>query len=1487
MEDKEIDSVEREDVAKFLERIKEMGARHDREDAERTHKLEAELAASREARRIRRDERARSLSPQKDSPLGSPFYLRSFAAGPGDQSNNESPEAALDRLSGKLGPTDRAESTGRTTPDPSAAAPAPMLSWQRPRPKSLYGAMNNIPQLSPSMTGKSEGESSEMSRAHIAASLGSKEPSWLRQTRERAATAGGLQKPEPHSLEDVPRKALPGDNVQPVESLPFGARLSRSGSIHSNGFPPLATSGLYSGFRERSPSISSENSGKFTLEPLERSQPAMSPTQGRLSPEHMQRTSPTKGFGGFVQSAMLKREGSVNKRWSREVPGMPTRTNSTATVRHSYTKSDATAAMASREATPSTVTATEDTPSENAPSETTESGFKLRGRSKTTSGGDRPLGYGRRDASPPAIATKTFEPKRWSPTKSSWLETALKKGTDNPQPPMAPAKPVASMISKFSRPAAEETVEPAKPAPVPAPTSKTPRPMKSEGALKYAASKQAAAEQRAKESATTTTNEERPITANSEISNGSEISRPKTSNSVERPRTAAKEPEVLSVPHTPPAKMNSMASVAEKAAFLNRTSSVLSTASAGSSRYGSAAASPNTSPTKATSATIDFRAALKPRPVADKEEEKEEIPFLNALQRLRSTRQQKSQAQDELKELELKEIILEGKSKLASTGGPQKSLAVDPLKATILSAKVALKPSETSPTRPNFSPTDPKLPLPPSEKTEPKLPTQQPVLEKTMPLDLSPFEKKAPAAEPKIISRAPLPAQEKIATEPKAIQPLSEKLPAEPKPAPSPFERKVPSLAGRVNPGLANLLSRGPPVAASGNTFRSNAESLPTKASKEEHLDESSASAGAAQLTHITKGRARGPKRKAPSSAAPAVAGAAKATPERPTPRVAQPATLETPAKPARAASRSPSPSPAFKPEVPRKLSAASLTPRKTSISSTTTSELAAELSRKISHSSLSSEKSKPATPAKSPMLRGSSFSSITGPPSIQEEYIKSSPPPASKASSVLTRETSFASLSSVSTGKLEDVSEARRTTSASPIVLPKRGSDRGGIELPGFAPVQAREAVEGQPRVFSRTVNPLPEGVEATIETPSTSTADSKLRMLSTFFRGPSHRAVKMDFDMMSILSSSPVASNERAKTISFELQEITGNGKLSPIAKEEQHIFFEDSMYLGVHTFEHTSGANATEVYLWSGVNVPASSNDDAQIFARKTARENDAKLISLQQGRESGEFFEAIGGILITRRGSHEKTATDASYMLCGRKCFGGFAFDEVDLKVLSLASGFPFIVRHQGAVFLWKGKGATPEEIGVARLVGVEISGGEVKECAEGDEPDNFFTDALSVPEEKLEKSRRVKSANYWAQKPSCKKYSARLFKIDLQSAAKVVEISPFCQMDLDPSEIYVTDAFFEFYIIVGSQSQSKREEFQAALQFTEAYALFAAQEENRPSIPLISVVIGGAPREFKILFRHWDDNKTPTAWTPARKPSLRVLELEQAKQAVDF
>ena len=121
-----------------------------------------------------------------------------------------------------------------------------------------------------------------------------------------------------------------------------------------------------------------------------------------------------------------------------------------------------------------------------------------------------------------------------------------------------------------------------------------------------------------------------------------------------------------------------------------------------------------------------------------------------------------------------------------------------------------------------------------------------------------------------------------------------------------------------------------------------------------------------------------------------------------------------------------------------------------------------------------------------------------------------------------------------------------------------------------------------------------------------------------------------------------------------------------------------------------------------------------------------------------------------------------------MLCGRNCFGGVAFDEVDMQVSSLCSGFPFILSRKGGVYLWKGKGATADEIGVARLVGFELSGGEVKECAEGDEPDEFF-DALGGYAE-------IVSADYWHLRPASKRYAARLYKVDLQSPSKVCNSS---------------------------------------------------------------------------------------------------------------
>lgn len=116
--------------------------------------------------------------------------------------------------------------------------------------------------------------------------------------------------------------------------------------------------------------------------------------------------------------------------------------------------------------------------------------------------------------------------------------------------------------------------------------------------------------------------------------------------------------------------------------------------------------------------------------------------------------------------------------------------------------------------------------------------------------------------------------------------------------------------------------------------------------------------------------------------------------------------------------------------------------------------------------------------------------------------------------------------------------------------------------------------------------------------------------------------------------------------------------------------------------------------------------------------------------------------------------------------------------------------------------------------------------------------------------------------------------------------QIVEISPFSQEDLSPSKIYVLDAFFEIYIIVGSRSQSQYSAFHNALMFAQEYGILAAGMEDRPMVPFSSVVLEGIPRDMKSVFRKWRDRLTPTVTQSnlQRGRSLRVVPLTAALEA---
>ena len=322
-------------------------------------------------------------------------------------------------------------------------------------------------------------------------------------------------------------------------------------------------------------------------------------------------------------------------------------------------------------------------------------------------------------------------------------------------------------------------------------------------------------------------------------------------------------------------------------------------------------------------------------------------------------------------------------------------------------------------------------------------------------------------------------------------------------------------------------------------------------------------------------------------------------------------------------------------------------------------------------------------------------------------------------------------------------------------------------------------------------------------------------------YFDGFPFSKVNVEFDTTAILNGGQKRPTEKIRSLRKEMFEITIDGKKTPVPAQHEHILFEGCMYLCIHVFGSVStGKRATEVYLWHGNAVSSSAVEDAQLFGRNAAKEAGGKLILLSQGKESSSFFEALGGIVVTRRGT-SKTAP-STYMLCGRRHLGHIAFDEVQMSSDSLCSGFPFLIAAtSGRLLLWKGLGSGADELGCARLIGMDLGlTGEIEEFSEGEETAAFWgAFGLKSP------PTRPPPGN-WRLKASSEKYMTRLYSIEADVPrpkssssfmwgrrgstpaidpapgtynADIKEVTPYAAADLKRTGVYVLDAFFEIFV----------------------------------------------------------------------------------------
>ncbi|KFY84276.1 hypothetical protein V500_09445 [Pseudogymnoascus sp. VKM F-4518 (FW-2643)] len=947
-----------EDVNDFLKRIQELGIKRDQEDEERNKKLEEEILQGRKERQARRAERARSISPIKDSPTNTPPPYKPASAEtrtqspnaaltpsrelqrPSQLSNREQPLGdTMGRLTGEDSPTKdygpSAISRSSDAPEknvvhtisvrasPSSAMPSrsPTLSWQR-RPNSQSPARSSTRPFSMiagetttrSPIEKSEpppGDAAPMDRNEIAQSLAAKDPTWFRQTSDRGQGSAAYRKTQvevkdvDEAIPNIHRVGLPGMSRTPKREYSDSSDVkeTKQADIDRSSPPSRASSSKDSitqssaygstknrtGFVSPMPATSAQRfpqPGSITSsegnidQPISTRSLAMSPSQGRISPERMDRPiSPTKGMGGFVQSAMMKRSDSVNKRWSVQSPGGLTRGNSTVSNRSSQDLSSRTPLgnilnSPTREPRPSSLSR-ENTPlSTSRPSSShSNATVGLEGARQGRSGAqwgsesevildgdfvkpgipasqlqapsdahsgrqvDRPENSAL-SGSPPPSPPKSTDTRRWSPTKSSWLESALNK-PDSPKPKPAPPPQQPSWMSEISK---------------------------------------------AKQKIPTAETSNRPSGHKHQVSIGGLLRSPPMGG-IAMPLSVGGLPAGFSSGTFPTSQSNKVLDATPKTKTDNSdvsskvSTEALETASSKKTETKPTAplaikpSSPVIGKTKPeTPPKKDFISYSKPKQVLSPTASKDEPEFKNVFGQLRRTKTQNYVAPDELKD-----NILRGKAGLSLTGGPKKTERRDEFKDAILKKKEDFKKAQSEGTGVTKSTTSIQTELPEALRKKAQLggigATQS---------TLPPVQAQLPEA---LLKKANLGRVNTVVSGTRdnsvSDRGLSDTLSKNNLPYNSPKPRISPEagsptasqgkldaggkFAGRFNPALAGILARGPPPKPAGSSRKvsSNLETASRLASKGPEKQDSGP-----QLTHMTKGRARGPRRKAPSAIA-------------------------------------------------------------------------------------------------------------------------------------------------------------------------------------------------------------------------------------------------------------------------------------------------------------------------------------------------------------------------------------------------------------------------------------------------------------------------------------------------------------------------------------------------------------------------------------------------------------------------------------------
>uniref|UniRef100_A0A8C4GI38 Scinderin like a n=1 Tax=Dicentrarchus labrax TaxID=13489 RepID=A0A8C4GI38_DICLA len=310
---------------------------------------------------------------------------------------------------------------------------------------------------------------------------------------------------------------------------------------------------------------------------------------------------------------------------------------------------------------------------------------------------------------------------------------------------------------------------------------------------------------------------------------------------------------------------------------------------------------------------------------------------------------------------------------------------------------------------------------------------------------------------------------------------------------------------------------------------------------------------------------------------------------------------------------------------------------------------------------------------------------------------------------------------------------------------------------------------------------------------------------------------------------------------------------GEKVPVNPSTYGQFFGGDCYLVLYSY-NAGGREKHIIYTWQGQNC---TKDELAASAFLTVNLDDsmggvATQVRVTQGQEPSHLVSVfkdkplvihLGG---TSRECGESKPGSTRLFHIRQSSTKATRAVEVQPTASSLNTNDVFVLKSPESLFMWKGKGATPEEMAAAKYV-ASLLGGAATEVEEASEPAGFWAALGGKKEYQTSKTlqRTVRPPRLFA----CSNKTGRLIAEEVPGE--------FTQMDLATDDVMILDTWDQIFVWVGKDAN----ETEKTGSLTIAQEYVNSDPSGRRGIPISTIKQGEEPLSFSGWFHAWD----PKMW----------------------